>query len=52
MQTAKTAAQRKAEERERKRALGFVPYQVWVHPKDMARVRKYIDRINKARGLE
>jgi hypothetical protein len=40
-----SAAQRKAAERDRMRALGLVLRQVWVHPKDWERVRKYIDRL-------
>jgi hypothetical protein len=49
MSPAKTAAQRKADERERMRARGFVLRQVWVHPKDWARVQKYLAKIRKAR---
>ena len=41
----RTAAQRKADERKRMRSLGLVLRQVWVHPKDWPRVRKYIDRL-------
>ena len=33
-----TAAERKAKERERKRALGLVPKEIWVHPDDWGAV--------------
>ncbi len=46
---AKTAAQRKRDERERMRERGFVLRQIWVHPKDYPRVQKYLARIFKAR---
>lgn len=49
MSAAKTAAERKQDERERMRARGFVLRQVWVHPKDWERVKVYIARVNKAR---
>lgn len=45
----KTAAQRKADERERMRARGFVLRQFWVHPKDWERVRVYLERVRKQR---
>lgn len=48
--TAKTPAQRKADERERLRERGFVLRQFWVHPDDWPRVQKYLLRINKLRG--
>jgi hypothetical protein len=47
-----TAAERKQAERERMRARGFVLRQFWVHPKDWARVQKYLLRVNKRRGVE
>jgi hypothetical protein len=46
---ARTAAERKQDERERMRARGFVLRQVWVHPKDWPRVQKYLDRVKKRR---
>lgn len=49
MAAAKTATERKQDERERMRARGFVLMQIWVHPKDRERVKAYIARINKAR---
>jgi hypothetical protein len=45
----KSAAQRKADERTRMRSLGLVLRQVWVHPKDWERVRRYIERLLKRR---
>lgn len=50
MSAAKTAAERKAAERERMRALGFVLRQVWVHEKDLERFGKYVERLRKQRG--
>lgn len=49
MAAAKTAAERKQDERERMRARGFVLRQVWVHPKDWERVKAYLARVNNAR---
>lgn len=49
MSAAKTVNERKADERERMRARGYVLKQFWTHPDDWDRVRKYLDRINKAR---
>lgn len=49
MSSAKTPAQRKADERERMRARGFVLRQVWVHSQDWSRVQKYLAKIRKAR---
>lgn len=49
MAAAKTAAERKQDERERMRARGFVLRQVWVHPKDWERVQKYLARVTKRR---
>jgi hypothetical protein len=45
----KSANQRKADERARRRALGFVLRQFWVHPKDWERVQTYLLRVNKRR---
>lgn len=49
MSAAKTPAQRKADERARMRAAGFVLRQFWVHPKDWDRVQTYLLRVNKRR---
>lgn len=49
MSAAKTAAERKADERERMRAQGFVLRQVWVHPEDWPRVKKYLAQVRKRR---
>lgn len=38
---AKTAKQRKQEERVRMRAAGFVLFQCWVHKQDLAAVSRY-----------
>lgn len=42
---------RKADERARKRARGFVLAQVWVHKKDRERFDRYVARLNRDRGL-
>jgi hypothetical protein len=49
MSAAMTANERKRAERERMRARGFVLRQVWVHPKDWARVAIYLERVRKRR---
>jgi len=49
MAAAKTANERKAEERTRMRAQGFVLRQVWVHEKDVERFGKYVERLRKRR---
>lgn len=46
---AKTAVERKADERARLRALGRVPIEAWVHPEDRERIQAFIARLNKAR---
>jgi len=48
----KTPAKRKADERERMRAGGFILRQMWVHPKDWARVRAYVQRLLERRKGE
>lgn len=45
----RTVNQRVQELRDRMRALGFVLRQVWVHPDDWERVKKYLERINNRR---
>jgi len=47
--TATPDKDRKAAERDRMRALGFKRFEAWVHPGDAAKVRKYVDRLNKQR---
>ncbi len=47
--TAKDAAQRKADERARMRAAGFVLVQSWVHKADVEQVRKYVERKRRRR---
>ena len=47
---ATSAAQRKAEERDRKREAGLVPVQEWVHRDDAERLRKYAAKLRKARS--
>ena len=49
MSAAKTAVQRKQDERERMRARGFVLRQVWVHEDDVERFAKYVERLRKRR---
>jgi hypothetical protein len=46
---AKSAAQRKAEERQRQRDAGLVVVQVWVHPDDRQKLAHYIKRLNQRR---
>jgi hypothetical protein len=47
--TMKTPAQRKRDERKRMRKAGYILRQFWVHPKDWARVAKYLQRIKDGR---
>jgi hypothetical protein len=47
---AKTAAERKADERKRRRENGQVLVQEWVHCDDAERMRKYAAKLRKARG--
>ncbi|MFA6063864.1 MAG: hypothetical protein WC736_14855 [Gallionella sp.] len=47
---AKTAAERKADERQRRRDSGQVLVQEWVHGDDSERLRKYAAKLRKARG--
>lgn len=49
MVLAKTPAQRKADERDRKRKADLVPVQEWVHRDDAERLRKCAVRLRKAR---
>ena len=47
--TAKSAAQRKAEERARQREAGRTVVQVWVHADDREKLAHYIRRLNERR---
>lgn len=49
MSAAKTPAERKQDERDRMRALGFVLRQAWVHEDDVERFTKYVERLRKRR---
>lgn len=46
---AKTPAQRKAEEAERKKALGLVRRGVWAHPDDWPEIKKLVEELNEKR---
>lgn len=46
---AKTTAQRKAEESERKKSLGLVRRGVWAHPDDWPEIKKLVDELNNKR---
>ncbi len=41
--------QRKAAERERMKAKGLKRFEAWVHPDDAAKVRAYVERLNRKR---
>lgn len=45
----KSASERKAAERARMRAKGYILRQFWVHPQDWQLVQKYLLRVNKRR---
>ncbi len=49
MPTAKSAAQRKAEERQRQRDSGRVAVTVWISPDDREKLAHYIRRLNERR---
>ena len=46
----KTAAQRKAEERQRYRDAGLAVVQVWIHPEDREKLARYVKRLNQRSG--
>ena len=41
-------AERKAKERERRKALGLVRVEVWAKPEDRAKIRQLADKLAKA----
>jgi hypothetical protein len=45
----KSASERKAAERARKRSAGLKAFEVWVHPADWPLVKRYIERLRKRR---
>lgn len=47
----KTPAERKAAERARLRKEGLKPLEVWAHPGDHPRVKKYVERLRKRRAV-
>ena len=52
MPTAKTASQRKAEERQRQRDSGRVAVTVWIDPADRDNLARYIKRLNERRSRQ
>lgn len=44
-----TPAQKKAAERERKRADGLRPLEVWAKPEHHAQIRAYVERLSRAK---
>ena len=46
----KTAAERKAAERDRYRSAGLVKVEVWIHPDDRERLSRYVGRLAKERA--
>lgn len=45
-----TPTERKALERERKRALGLTPHEIWCHPDDWPQIKQLIDKLAKERN--
>jgi hypothetical protein len=43
----KTTAQRKKEERQRKRESGLVPKEIWCFPEHWKKIQNYIDKLHK-----
>jgi hypothetical protein len=50
-QVREAAAARKRLERDRKRAEGLVPREIWVRPEDWPQVQKYLLRIHRPKPL-
>ncbi len=48
----KTASERKAVERARKRAEGLVLIQAWAYPKDHPAIKRYVERLAKRRNAK
>jgi hypothetical protein len=48
----KTAGERKAEERTRRRKEGLRPLEVWAHPDDHVAVKRYVERMRKRRSVQ
>lgn len=48
----KTASERKAAERARRRKEGLAPLEVWAHPEDHAAVKRYVERLTKRRSVK
>lgn len=45
----KTASERKAEERARRRSEGLRPFEVWANPKDWPLIKRLVERLAKRR---
>lgn len=45
--TARSAAQRKADERQRYKDAGLVAVQVWINPRDREKLARYVKRLNE-----
>lgn len=45
----KTAGERKAAERVRRRSEGLRPFEVWAHPKDWPIIKRLVERLTKRR---
>ena len=43
----KTAAERKAEERARRRKEGLRPFEVWAHPSDWPLIKRLVERVSQ-----
>ena len=46
----KTATERKARERDRKRSEGLRPHEVWAHASDWPLIRRLVERLAKRRS--
>jgi len=45
----RSAAERKADQRQRLRKAGYKAFEVWVHLDDWPRVKRFIERLRKRR---
>lgn len=48
---AKTAAERKQEERDRRREAGLKEFRKWIHPDDEAAAARFFERLNRRRSV-
>jgi hypothetical protein len=45
----KSSAERKKDERQRKRDSGLVPKEIWCYPEHWKKIQKFIDKLGKSK---